>query len=173
MHLFQTFMSPNQKPDSCLICNRISLIKKRKNPYFVAETTSGYIVLGDHQFFRGYTLFLSKDHKRELHELEPEMRKTFLWEMSEVAAAVIRAFQPVKLNYELLGNTDEHLHWHLVCRHRDDPNLHGPAWNIDPKIQKAPATIPDAQTLKVMKRQLLTELIKSPELKLARHTGKS
>lgn len=154
----------NQNLESCLICGRIELIKKGKNFYFVAETQTGYIVLGDHQFFRGYTLLLYKEHKRELHELETEIRKRFLWEMSEVAAAVFRAFRPVKLNYELLGNTDEHLHWHLIPRHRADPNLKGPAWNIDRAIRNADATRPDFDTIEDMKQNLLDELSASSDL---------
>ena len=49
----------------CLICNRISLINDGKNPYFVKELDTGYVVIGDHQYFRGYTIFLCKEHKTE------------------------------------------------------------------------------------------------------------
>ena len=47
----------------CLICERIQMIKEHKNPYFVKELETGYVVLGDHQHFKGYTLFLCKEHK--------------------------------------------------------------------------------------------------------------
>lgn len=47
---------------SCLICDRIQMIKEGKNPYFVCELETGYVVLGDYQRFRGYTLFLCKEH---------------------------------------------------------------------------------------------------------------
>ena len=151
----------NHNPNTCLICERIDLIREGENPFFVAETKTGFIVLGDYQFFRGYTLLLSKDHKRELHELDPETRKTFVWEMSEVAAAVIRAFNPVKLNYELLGNTDEHIHWHLFPRHHDDSNPKGTVWNIDRTIRNAESARPDTDTLESMKQQLFNELKKS------------
>src|SRR6516162_5889448 len=92
----------------CLICERIQSIKDDTNPYFVLEMNTGYVVLGDHQFFRGYTLFLCKYHSAELHDLSVEIRDNFLREMSEVAQAVFQAFQPRKLNYELLGNSDPH-----------------------------------------------------------------
>ena len=96
--------------ESCLICDRIALIQKGENPHFVAETEAGYVVLGDYQLFRGYTLFLCKQHNQELHQLDADFRRKFLWEMSGVAAAVYKAFSPVKLNYALLGNTDRHMH---------------------------------------------------------------
>lgn len=151
----------SHNPNACLICERIDLIRKGENPFFVAETKTGFVVLGDYQFFRGYTIFLSKEHKRELHELNPETRKVFVWEMSEVAAAVIRAFNPTKLNYELLGNTDEHMHWHLFPRHRDDPNPKGTVWNIDRTIRNAESARPDADTLESMKQQLRNEIKES------------
>ena len=41
----------------CLICERIDRIKSRTNPYFVKELETGYVVVGDHQHFKGYTIF--------------------------------------------------------------------------------------------------------------------
>ncbi|MDP3778726.1 MAG: HIT family protein [bacterium] len=137
--------------ENCLICDRIRLIKDGNNPYFVRELKTGYVVVGDHQFFRGYTLFLCKEHKRELHELDPEFREDFLWEMSEVASAVFHAFQPQKLNYELLGNTDEHMHWHLFPRHENDPEPKKPVWSIDKSIRFAESARPTDVEIKDMK----------------------
>ena len=97
----------------CLICQRIELIKKGENPYFVKELETGYLVIGDHQYFVGYSLFLAKEHVTELHHLEKETRIRFLEEMSLVQEAVAKAFDAEKMNIELLGNGDAHLHWHL------------------------------------------------------------
>ena len=49
----------------CMICERIRAIKNGTNPYFVQELETGYVVLGDHQHFKGYTLFLCKQHAAE------------------------------------------------------------------------------------------------------------
>ncbi len=112
----------------CLICERIKLIEYGKNACFVSELSTGYIVFGDHQFYKGYTLFLSKNHVNELHELDPSTNLQFLKEMSIVAEAVHKLFRPRKLNYELLGNKDSHLHWHLFPRYLDDPDINRPVW---------------------------------------------
>lgn len=114
--------------DTCLICKRIAQIRDGANPYFVAELPSGYAVLADNQLYRGYTIFLSKTCVPELHELG-EAREAFLRDMAFVAEAAFRAFAPAKLNYELLGNSERHLHWHLVPRHADDPLPRWPIWN--------------------------------------------
>ena len=53
----------------CLICERIGQIERGENPYFVCALSTGYVVLGDHQRFEGYTLFLCKRHVTELYQL--------------------------------------------------------------------------------------------------------
>ena len=76
----------------CQLCNRIELIKKGQNPYFVKELETGYAVIGDHQHFRGYTLFLCKEHVTELYHLDAETKVKYLSEMALVAEAVANAF---------------------------------------------------------------------------------
>ena len=93
----------------CLICQRIELIKAGENPYFVKELETGYVVIGDHQYFKGYTLFLAKEHVTELHHMETSEKLRFLEEMSLVQEAVAKTFKAEKMNIELLGNGDAHL----------------------------------------------------------------
>ena len=117
----------------CLICDRIELIKQGKNPHFVKELETGYVVIGDGQYFKGYTLFLAKEHVTELHQMEYETKIKFLEEMSIVQEAVAKAFQAEKMNIELLGNGDAHVHWHLFPRKAGDMkgygrNGRGPVW---------------------------------------------
>lgn len=138
----------------CLICDRIQAIESSDNPYFVQELKTGYVVLGDYQFFKGYTLFLSKIHANELHELPTEFRRDFLWEMSIVAEAVFQAFHPKKLNYELLGNTDEHMHWHIFPRHENDPLSNRTVWNIEKEIRNAESAKPSPEKLEELKNKL-------------------
>ena len=117
----------------CLICERIELIKQGKNPHFVKELETGYVVIGDGQYFKGYILFLAKEHVTELHQMEYATKIKFLEEMSIVQEAVAKAFQAEKMNIELLGNGDAHVHWHLFPRKAGDMkgyghNGRGPVW---------------------------------------------
>lgn len=48
--------------------------------------------------------------------------------MSIVQEACAQAFHADKMNVELLGNGDAHVHWHLFPRHNNDTPKPGPVW---------------------------------------------
>ena len=149
----------------CLICDRIDMIKKGCNPYFVRELETGYVVIGDNQHFFGYTLFLYKHHgdKTELFHLESAERAKFMEEMSIVAEAVSRAFGAEKMNYELLGMGDAHLHWHLFPRRSGDIEHYGnhgkgPVWWYPMEQMYSDENRPTDTQIDEMKTKLLAEL---------------
>ena len=142
----------------CGVCDRIRMIQNGTNPYFIRELQTGYAVIGDHQRFPGYALFLCKRHHTELHQLEPAFRDLFLHEMALVAEAACRAFSPDKMNYELLGNGETHLHWHLFPRYAGDTPVPGPVWLIPLDEMYADRYRPDEQTLQAMKARLGAEI---------------
>lgn len=148
------------KKENCLVCERIDWIKQNKNPYFVKELETGYVVLGDYQFYRGYTLFLCKIHTNELHKLNKDFRKKYLEEMAIVAEAVYKTFKPKKLNYELLGNTDSHLHWHIFPRYENDPNPGVVTWIVDKNIRYNEKYKLSQEELNNLKKRLLINLDK-------------
>ncbi len=144
----------------CLICERIELIKKNKNPYFVRELNTGYVVIGDHQRIRGYSLFLCKQHATELHFLEPSFRQEFLREMSLTAEVVYNAFQPEKLNYSLLGaGRGLHMHWHFHPRRKGDTPKPGPVWQLGDELL-ADEYLTTPEELTELKERLNAELDK-------------
>lgn len=144
--------------EPCEICARIARFTP-ENPYLIRELETGYAVLGDNQYYPGYTIFLAKTCVPELHLLLPEIRATFLDEMSIVAEAVFLAFSPAKLNYELLGNSVPHLHWHIFPRYANDPNPRWPVWSNPAFLQAAESgTRPDPNELAANRTRLRTEL---------------
>lgn len=143
---------------NCFVCERIDLAKQGKNPYLVKELRSGYVFLCDYQFFKGYTIFSSKIHVSELHKLGKKQRKLFLEEMALVAEAVIKVFKPKKLNYELLGNSESHLHWHLIPRYKNDPNPKHSIWTISKEIRENKKYLIKGEELELVKNKLSKEL---------------
>ena len=95
----------------------------------VAELDYCYVVLIRDQFFTGYCFVFAKAHVTELFHLDVETRQGIIEEVSSVAAALSRVFNPTKINYELLGNMVPHMHWHLVPRFNDDPLWPRPIWS--------------------------------------------
>lgn len=142
------------------------MIKNGTNPYFVKELETGYVVIGDNQHFYGYTLFLYKNHAyTELFQLDWEERNKFMQEMSIVAEATSKTFGPVKMNYELLGMGDAHLHWHLYPRRDGDienygNNGKGPVWWYPMEKMYGDDNRPSEAELEEMKKKLLVELEK-------------
>ena len=146
-----------QPADLCLICDRIEKIRNGTNPYFVRELETGYVVIGDHQRFEGYSLLLCKEHATELSQLAPDFRAAFLRDMAVTAEAVQNAFHPDKLNYELLGaGIGRHMHWHIFPRRRGDTEKPGPVWLT--KDMNDERYIPSAEKLEEMTTLLGQEL---------------
>lgn len=142
----------------CLICERIGQIERGENPYFVCALSTGYVVPGDHQRFQGYTLFLCKRHVTELYQLPWGFRTRFLQEMSLVAEAVAAVYRPEKMNYELLGNGDTHLHWHLFPRVSGDTPQPGPVWWLPREEMWNDAYRPSREQLAERTKQLREEI---------------
>lgn len=145
----------------CGVCDRIKQTLEGKNIYFVKELETGYVVLGDYQRFKGYTLFLCKIHATEIHFLEKQCREKFLYEMSLVAEATYNAFKPDKLNYELLGAGENvHMHWHFFPRRKGDTPTLGPVWQLPKGELYNEKYLPSDEELEDMKQKLNIELDK-------------
>lgn len=146
---------------NCLICERIESSKKGTNPFFVKELKSGYVVIGDHQSYKGYTLLLSKVHIEELHKLDKNFRTQFMEDLALVGEAVFNAFGADKLNYELLGNTEKtHVHWHIFPRKNTDPGPKGAVWLRGKEVVYSEESKPSESELKELKEKLTEELDK-------------
>jgi diadenosine tetraphosphate (Ap4A) HIT family hydrolase len=112
----------------------------------VADLSASVAVLGGDQLYRGYTVVIARTHATELFQLPEAESVQYYRDMVRVARAVSTAFGPRKLNYECLGNTVPHLHWHVLPRYADDPNPLRPIWERSrpprpPSPEEAAATI--------------------------------
>lgn len=67
-----------------------------------------------------YACVVSKRHVREPYELSQSEMIDFFEDCMYAAKRLSQAFQPVKMNYEIHGNTISHLHMHLFPRMPED-----------------------------------------------------
>jgi diadenosine tetraphosphate (Ap4A) HIT family hydrolase len=114
---------------ACPICRR------GKPDGIVLELAASYLTSSVNAPMRGYCCVVLKRHAVELHELSDEEAVAFTRDIQRVSRAIHELTRPVKLNYEIHGNTIPHLHVHLYPRHRGDPFEGRP---IDPKLIKVP-----------------------------------
>jgi diadenosine tetraphosphate (Ap4A) HIT family hydrolase len=86
--------------------------------------------LNDDQVFLGWTILVLKRHATELFHLVPEERRQLMEEVTDTARALASILNPVKINYELLGNQLPHIHWHIIPRLAGDPAPLEPVWRV-------------------------------------------
>ena len=110
--------------EGCWICENLHQPKD----LVLYESKTSLAKLNPDQLFRGYTFLTLKWHQEELHNLSTRDRKSFLEDMSRVGTSLAAALKPDKMNYELLGNAQPHLHWHIVPRYKTDPMWGRPIW---------------------------------------------
>lgn len=113
---------------SCPLCNRVTLTQEGKYPYLIHEFKNSYLMLGEHQFFPGYSVLVSKLHYREMTDIPEISREELFKEMMVAHTAIERAFQPKKMNLCSLGNVVAHVHWHFFPRYENDPQFSDPPW---------------------------------------------
>jgi diadenosine tetraphosphate (Ap4A) HIT family hydrolase len=100
---------------------------------------------------RGYTIVIWRGrHVAEPTELSSEEASAYWLEVLRVGAALEAHLEPVKMNYDLLGNSLPHLHTHVLPRYADDPR---PGWPFpfpagDPGAQPDEQLRADAEALR-------------------------
>lgn len=87
----------------------------------LVEFPTTWVAAGPEAALPGYACVVSKRHVVEPFELPRTERVAFWEETLEVAQVLADLFEPVKLNYEIHGNTIPHLHVHLYPRFVNDP----------------------------------------------------
>ena len=104
-----------------VIHRKVETARRGENPQAIRRMTSGWAVLGDHQYFPGYSLLLPDPVVPHLNAMAPDARRLFLYEMSLLGDAVLRVTGAVRINYEMLGNLEPALHAHVFPRRDDEP----------------------------------------------------
>lgn len=113
---------------NCALCERVNSIRAGSYPYLIHEFPHSYLLLGEHQFYRGYCVLVSKSHHKEMADIPSPEREEIFQEMMITSKLLQKVFKPKKMNLSSLGNVVEHLHWHFFPRYEDDINFKNPPW---------------------------------------------
>ncbi|MCY1435093.1 hypothetical protein D9M71_511730 [compost metagenome] len=116
-----------------LISQRVALARTGANDKVICRMASGWAVMGDVQFLPGYCLLLPDPVVASLNDLDAEARASYLLDMARIGDAVLQATGAVRINYEILGNTEPELHCHIFPRYASEPehNRKMPVWFYD------------------------------------------
>ncbi len=92
-----------------------------ENPQVICRMKSGWAVMGDYQYYPGYSLLLPDPVVPHLNALEGKERVQFLQDMALLGDAVLHVTGATRINYEMLGNLEPALHAHVIPRRADEP----------------------------------------------------
>src|SRR5262245_1645700 len=112
----------------CPLCSKLAKLQELSDEDVVWQFPHSVALLGPWQYYHGYCILVARRHASELSQLPVDEGHAYFDEMCQLARAIEIAFQPRKMNYELLGNQVPHLHWHLFPRRADDPERLKPVW---------------------------------------------
>lgn len=116
--------------------DRIGSALRGENPTVLRRMSGGFAVIGDVQWLPGYCVLFSDNPAAErLSDLPAADQTAFLKSMAMLGEAVERACSEadtafLRINLEILGNTDPFLHAHVWPRYSwEPPDLVGkPVW---------------------------------------------
>lgn len=97
--------------------DRIASALSGTNPTLIAKMNSGFVFFGDTQFLPGYCVLTGYPEVFSLNDLSLEDRAAFLTDMTIVGDAITAVLNPLRMNYEILGNSDNYLHAHIFPRY--------------------------------------------------------
>lgn len=123
------------------IHRRVALLWAGQDPTLIARMASGWAVLGEQQFLRGYALLLPDPVVGTFNELDPHARVQAMQDAGRLGDALLAVTGALRINYAIFGNVEPALHIHVVPRYRDeDPALrtaHPWAydWNAAPRFE--------------------------------------
>ena len=114
----------------------------------IAQLTISTLYLFRDQRFRGYCLLVfDARHATGLEELNDHEYAGFMADLRLAVRAIHCALHPDHMNCESLGNSNPHLHWHIVPRYKDDPRWGQPIWEGWPRNEFTlnRETLPEAE----------------------------
>jgi diadenosine tetraphosphate (Ap4A) HIT family hydrolase len=116
-----------------LIHRYVEQARQGNNSTIVCQVPSGWVMLGNVQFLRGYSLLLPDPVVPDLDALDVGQRATFLRDMTLLGDALLEVTGAARINYEILGNSEPALHAHVIPRYASEPEdkRRGPAWFYD------------------------------------------
>jgi len=140
--------------EGCPLCAELSRPDRPNSFGFpVADLDVSRLRLAANQAAGGYCVLICRRHVREPFELAPEEQGRYWQDLMRAGRATQAVFDPIKLNFQLLGNAVPHLHTHIVPRYYGDP---APGRPLEPGFASHPIE-PDAAAVLIQRLRAALE----------------
>lgn len=103
------------------IHRQVEAARAAAEPRVIGRLESGWAVLGERQFLRGYALLLPDPVVPSLNALDAPGRARFLLDLARLGDAVLAVTGALRINYAMLGNLEPALHAHVIPRYAEEP----------------------------------------------------
>lgn len=103
------------------VSKQVEAARAGLEPALICQVPSGWVVLATMQYLRGYCILLPDPVVSSLNDLTRQQRACYLCDMSTVGDALLEVTGAYRINYAILGNSDQVLHSHIVPRYRTEP----------------------------------------------------
>jgi diadenosine tetraphosphate (Ap4A) HIT family hydrolase len=147
-----------QNKVSTVIHGNVERARRGENANVIARVQSGWVVMGDDQVVRGYTLLLPDPVVASLNDLTGSHRAQYLSDMAALGDALLKVTKCRRINYEILGNLEPALHAHVIPRYLDEPESHRtkPIWFYDFKSAPKFDAVRDRAVMDAIREELKT-----------------
>jgi diadenosine tetraphosphate (Ap4A) HIT family hydrolase len=113
--------------ENCPLCLTLaSQDQADEHGYTVADLSLSRLRLAANQSIPGYCILICNKHVQEPYHLSSRERSIYFEDMMRAALALEQVFNPLKMNFQLLGNAVPHLHCHIQPRFYGDRAPHAP-----------------------------------------------
>ena len=104
------------------VSKQVESARAGTEPALICQVSSGWVVLCTMQYLRGYCILLPDPVVPSLNDLTRQQRASYLCDMSTVGDALLDVTGAYRINYAIMGNSDQVLHAHIVPRYRNEPD---------------------------------------------------
>ena len=99
----------------------VAAARDGREPRVITRLYSGWVLFGQQQFVRGYSLLLPDPVVPSLNALGAKERTQFLMDMTRVGDALLKVCGAMRINYAMFGNAEPALHAHVIPRYLEEP----------------------------------------------------
>ena len=134
---------------SCQLCNPN---ESHNNDHHATKHITQTVLIFSNKLFRvvrvldpdyfGYIRLIINKHVREMTELSEQDSQSVFSALLLIERVLINKLKPYKINVASLGNLVPHLHWHIICRYKNDKHFPNPIWGAITNLDYT-ASVPD------------------------------